>query len=143
MRLHSASTRNGVSLRSRRAYALGRRSVAIDLRPAQQMQMLSDFLESNFPSTRARAGLADRGSYLATLPDIEIATTPMLKTAIDTLCFCTYWGKDRRPAAGAALTDLVRCSAVLSDNCYEQKKWRHFIYRAKGSHHQYYATVPV
>ncbi|USW53906.1 hypothetical protein Slin15195_G072250 [Septoria linicola] len=62
------------------------------------MQMLSDFLESNFPSTRARAGLADRGSYLATLPDIEIATTPMLKTAIDTLCFAHIGAKtgDRR-----------------------------------------------
>lgn len=55
--------------------------------------MLSDFLETNFPSTKARAGLADRGSYLATLPDIEIASSPLLKTAIDTLCFAHIGAK--------------------------------------------------
>jgi hypothetical protein len=81
--------------------------------------MLADFLHTCFPSTRARAGLADRNSYLAALPDIHLATTPLVKTAIDTLCFAHLGSKSRDPrliresqrSYGKVLSFLVKATS--------------------------------
>ncbi|GIZ42230.1 hypothetical protein CKM354_000550600 [Cercospora kikuchii] len=90
--------RDATTAQSERPRSKAPRYISINLRPVQQMQMLSDFLGANFPSTKARAGLANRGSYLAILPDLDVESTPMLNAAINALCWAHIGAKtgDRR-----------------------------------------------
>ena len=60
---------------------------AIDTSRLEQMQMLSDFLEMHFPTPQAKANLAFRRSYLSGLPDIDLSSAPMLRHAIEAICY--------------------------------------------------------
>lgn len=51
-------------------------------------------MSSYFPTAQARADLAYRGSYLAALPDIDLSSNPILRTAVDTLCFAHVGSKN-------------------------------------------------
>ncbi|RMY79885.1 hypothetical protein D0864_08897 [Hortaea werneckii] len=64
-----------------------RRTQHVSCRPVQQMQILSSFLELHFPSKAAKADLASRRSWLLGLPEIDLAISPLLRNAVDTVCF--------------------------------------------------------
>ncbi|GAB1736590.1 hypothetical protein NU219Hw_g8217t1 [Hortaea werneckii] len=59
----------------------------VNCRPVQQMQILSSFLELHFPSKAAKADLASRRSWLLGLPEIDLAISPLLRNAVDTVCY--------------------------------------------------------
>jgi hypothetical protein len=83
--------------------------------PVQQVQMLSSFLETHFPSRAAKADLAKRNSYLMALPDIDLSKSPILRHALDTICFAHVGSKHRderlqresQQSYGKVLTTLV------------------------------------
>lgn len=59
----------------------------IDNSRIEQSQMLSDFLEMHFPTPEAKANLAYRRSYLTGLPEVDLSSTPMLRNAVQAICF--------------------------------------------------------
>ena len=63
------------------------RPLQIDNSRMEQSQMLSDFLEMHFPTAEAKANLTYRRSYLIGLPDIDLSSTPMLRNAVQAMCF--------------------------------------------------------
>ena len=92
------------------------RPPAVDPSRLEQMQMLSDFLEMHFPTPAAKANMTYRRSYLAGLPEIDISSSPMLKNAVDAICYAHAGSnyKDRRlvqqsqRSYGKVLSALVR-----------------------------------
>ncbi|KAF2163801.1 hypothetical protein M409DRAFT_25982 [Zasmidium cellare ATCC 36951] len=82
--------------------------------------MLSDFLNTHFPTAEARAGLANRRSYLAALPDIDLTSTPLLRIAIDTLCFAHIGSKtgdmrlvrESQASYGKVLNSLIKATSA-------------------------------
>lgn len=84
--------------------------------------MLSDFLNTHFPTAEARAGLANRRSYLAALPDMDLTTTPLLRIAIDTLCFAHIGSKtgdlrlvrESQTSYGKVLHSLIKATSAPS-----------------------------
>ncbi|TKA33606.1 hypothetical protein B0A50_00442 [Salinomyces thailandicus] len=59
----------------------------VSCRPVQQAQILSSFLELHFPSKAAKADLAHRRSWLLGLPEVDLAEAPLLRNAVDTVCY--------------------------------------------------------
>lgn len=111
--------------------AVPTRFATVNGRPARQAQMLSDFINSYFPTTRARAGLADRRSYLAALPDVDLARTPILNMAIQTLCFAHIGAKtgdsrlikESQDSYGNVLSSLIQATTRpnVNNSCFEPK----------------------
>lgn len=93
-----------------------RRPSSVDTARLDQMQLLSDFLEMHFPSPAAKADLANRSSYLLGLPEADLSSAPMLRNAIQAICFAHAGAnyKDQRliqesqKAYGKVLGALVR-----------------------------------
>jgi hypothetical protein len=69
--------------------------VQIDNLRIEQSQMSSDFLEMHFPTPEAKADLAYRRSYLAVLLEIDLSSTPMLRNAVQAICFA-HAGSNRK-----------------------------------------------
>lgn len=88
----------------------------MDASRMDQIQLFSDFLEMHFPTPAAKADLAERRSYLMGLPDIDLSSAPMLRNAIEAICYAHAGSnyKDQRlvqasqRAYGRVLSSLVR-----------------------------------
>ena len=113
----SASTASSVTLRDgSEVDVVQRRPAAVDTARMDQMQLLSDFLEMHFPSRAAKADLASRQSYLLGLPEADLASSPMLRNAVQAICYAHAGSnyKDKRlvresqKAYGKVLNALVR-----------------------------------
>ena len=59
----------------------------IDKSRLEQSEMLSEFLEMHYPTPEAKADLVYRRSFLIGLPKIDLSSTPMLRDAIEAICF--------------------------------------------------------
>lgn len=113
-----ASTASSVTLSESpdRDY-LQRHPKAVDASRMNQIQLFSDFLEMHFPSPEAKADLANRKSYLMGLPEIDLSSAPMLRSAVEAICYAHAGAnhKDQRfiqasqKAYGRVLNSLVRC----------------------------------
>ena len=96
---------------------LQRHTKAIDSGRMNQIQLFNDFLEMHFPSPAAKADLANRRSYLMGLPEIDLSSAPMLRSAVEAICYAHAGAnyKDQRmvqasrKAYGKVLSSLVRC----------------------------------
>ena len=93
-----------------------KRIPSISCRSIQQVQILSSFLELHFPSKEAKADLADRRSWLLALPEIDFSETPLLRNAVDTVCYAHLSSQHRdsrlqqesRYAYGRVLSGLMQ-----------------------------------
>lgn len=93
-----------------------RHKKAIDGGRMDQIQLFANFLETHFASPEAKADLINRGSYLMALPDIDLSSAPMLRNAVEAVCYA-HVGATRqdqrlvqasRRAYGRVLNALVR-----------------------------------
>ena len=92
-----------------------RNTKAVDASRMDQIQLFSDFLEMHFPTPAAKADLANRRSYLMGLPEIDLSSAPMLRSAVEAICYAHAGSnyKDQRliqqsqRAYGKVLSSLV------------------------------------
>lgn len=121
---HSSSTRILASTASSMTMSdnsdwdyVQRHTRPVDSSRMEQIQMFSDFLEMHFPTPAAKADLANRRSYLMGLPEIDTSSNPMLRSAVEAICYAHAGAnyKDQglvhasQTAYGKVLSLLVRC----------------------------------